>query len=225
MENLKDKVALVFSASGEIAGAVARSFAQHGAKGYVTAINLNAVEFLDKEIEANGGRTEAGKVDALNKTEIDSYLQQSPISQINMKIILTALLLLITGAVSAQSKQEAQILALSKTIFRWETTNQLDSLANIFDQKFMVVSGTGEIQKRDQYLTTLRSGNFVHNNIDVEDNAATVENSTATVVGKGKFTVTISGNKVTLPLSYIEVFTKIRNSWKLLALHFGVLPN
>jgi hypothetical protein len=142
-----------------------------------------------------------------------------------MKIILTATLLLIAGAISAQSKQETQILALSKTIFRWETTNQLDSLANIFDQKFMVVSGTGEIQKRDQYLTTLRSGNFVHNNIDVEDNAATVENSTATVVGKGKFTVTISGNKVTLPLSYIEVFTKVRNSWKLLALHFGVLPN
>jgi len=142
-----------------------------------------------------------------------------------MKIILTALLLLITAAVSAQSRQEAQILALSKTIIRWDTTNQVDSLANIFDQNFMVVSGTGEIQKRDQYLTALRSGNFVHNNIDVEENIATVENSTATVVGKGKFTVTISGNKVTLHLSYIEVFTKIRNSWKLLALHFSILPD
>jgi len=147
------------------------------------------------------------------------------INQINMKTILTALLLLIIGAVSAQSRQETQILALSKTIFRWDTTNQDDSLANIFDQKFMVVSGTGEIQKRDQYLTTLRSGNFVHNNIDVEENIAAVENSTATVVGKGKFTVTISGNKVTVHLSYLEVFTKIRNSWKLLALHFSVLPN
>jgi hypothetical protein len=142
-----------------------------------------------------------------------------------MKIIFTALLLLITGAVSAQSVQEAQILSLSSTIFRWDTTNQVDSLANIFDQKFILVTGTGEIQQRDQYLTTLRSGNFVHNNIDVEENIATVENSTATVVGKGKFTVTISGNKVTLRLSYIEVFTKIRNSWKLLALHFGALPN
>jgi len=142
-----------------------------------------------------------------------------------MKIILTALLLLITVAVSAQSVQEAQILALSKAIFRWDTTNQVDSLANVFDQKFLLVSGTGEIQQRDQYLTILRSGNFVHNNIDVEENIATVENSTATTVGKGKFTVTISGNKVILHLSYIEVFTKIRNSWKLLALHFSVLPN
>ena len=142
-----------------------------------------------------------------------------------MKIILTALLLLITGAIFAQSRQEAQILALSKSIFRWNTTNQIDSLANIFHQKFMLVNGTGEIQRRDQYLTTLRSGNFAHNNIDVEENIATVENTTATVVGKGKFTVTISGNKVTLYLSYIEIFTKIRNNWKLLALHFSVLPN
>jgi 3-oxoacyl-[acyl-carrier protein] reductase len=76
MENLKDKVAVVFAASGEIAGTVARAFAQHGAKVYVTAINLNVVEVLAKEINAAGGRAEAGKVDALNETEIDSYLQK-----------------------------------------------------------------------------------------------------------------------------------------------------
>ena len=76
MENLKDKVAVVFAASGEVAGAVARSFAQHGAKVYVTAMNLKAVEALAGEIEANGGWAEAGKVDALNETEIDMYLQK-----------------------------------------------------------------------------------------------------------------------------------------------------
>jgi len=76
MESLKGKVAVVFAASGEIAGAVARAFAQHGAKVYVTAINLDAVEALAGEINANGGRAEAGKVDALNETGIDSYLQK-----------------------------------------------------------------------------------------------------------------------------------------------------
>lgn len=75
MENLKDKVAVIFAASGQIAGAVAHSFAQHGAKVYVTATNLKAVEELAKEIKANGEQVEAGKVDALNEAEIDSYLQ------------------------------------------------------------------------------------------------------------------------------------------------------
>jgi len=76
MENLKDKVAVVFAASGEIAGAVARAFAQHGAKVYVTARNLDAVKAVAEKIKANGGHAEAGKVDALNETEIDSYLQK-----------------------------------------------------------------------------------------------------------------------------------------------------
>lgn len=76
MENLKDKVAVVFAASGEIATAVARSLSQHGAKVYVTARNLNAVNVLAQAINANGGRAVAGKVDALNENEIDSYLQE-----------------------------------------------------------------------------------------------------------------------------------------------------
>lgn len=141
------------------------------------------------------------------------------------KLIYAAWLLFIAGAASAQSNQEAQVLTLSKSIFRWEISNQVDSLVEVFDQKLMVVNGTGEIQPRDQYLTALRSGSFVHNTIAIDENIATVENNTATVVGKGKFTVTISGNKLSLHLAYMEVFTKIKHNWKLLAIHFSLLPN
>lgn len=76
MQNLKDKVAIVFAASGDIAGAVARSFSQHGAKVYVTARNLDAVKTLAQEIKANGGSAEAAKVDALDETEIDNFLKK-----------------------------------------------------------------------------------------------------------------------------------------------------
>jgi NAD(P)-dependent dehydrogenase (short-subunit alcohol dehydrogenase family) len=76
MQNLKDKVAVVFAASGDIAGAVARSFSQHGAKVYVTARNIDAVKALAREIKAGGGNAEAAKVDALNESEIDSFLKK-----------------------------------------------------------------------------------------------------------------------------------------------------
>lgn len=76
MQDLKDKVAVVFAASGEIARAVARSFSQHGAKVYVTARNMDAVKALAKEINANGGHAEAAQVDALNETEIDNCLKK-----------------------------------------------------------------------------------------------------------------------------------------------------
>ncbi|MFB6456279.1 SDR family NAD(P)-dependent oxidoreductase [Chitinophaga sp. Hz27] len=76
MENLKGKVAVIFAASGEIAGAVARAFAQHGAKVYVTAKKLSSVDTLVADIKANRGWAQAGVVDALDETAIDSYLQQ-----------------------------------------------------------------------------------------------------------------------------------------------------
>jgi len=74
MQTLKDKIAVVFAASGEIAGAVARSFSQHGAKVYVTGRNLDAVKILAGEIKTNGGRAEAAKVDALNEDQINEFL-------------------------------------------------------------------------------------------------------------------------------------------------------
>ncbi|MGZ3833095.1 MAG: nuclear transport factor 2 family protein [Mucilaginibacter sp.] len=142
-----------------------------------------------------------------------------------MKKILTLTLILIAGRVFAQSQSETEILNLSKTIFSWETQGKIDSLAGVFDEKFVVVGSTGEAQTKDQYIARLKSGSFVHNSIDVEENKASVVNTTATVVGKGKFTVTVSGNKVTLHLAYIEVFTKYNSGWKILAMHASVLQN
>ena len=76
MQILKDKVAVVFAASGEIAGAVARSLSQHGARVYVTARNLEAVKALAKEITENGALAEPAKVDAQNEPEIDNFLKK-----------------------------------------------------------------------------------------------------------------------------------------------------
>ena len=71
MQNLTNKVAVVFAASGDISGAVARSLSENGAKVYVTARNVDAITALAQEVHAP-----AGKVDALNETEIDEFLKQ-----------------------------------------------------------------------------------------------------------------------------------------------------
>lgn len=76
MTNLKDKVAVVFAASGEIAGAVARAFSEHGTKLYITARNFDAVKSLAEELKESGGNVEASQVDALNETEIDNFLKK-----------------------------------------------------------------------------------------------------------------------------------------------------
>ena len=43
---------------------------------YVTGRNLTVVKTLAEEIKAGGGQAEAGKVDALNETEIETYIQK-----------------------------------------------------------------------------------------------------------------------------------------------------
>jgi NAD(P)-dependent dehydrogenase (short-subunit alcohol dehydrogenase family) len=76
MQHLKDKVAIVFAASGEIAGAVARSLSEHGAKVFVTARNLEAVQALALDINDRGGQAEAAKVDAMKEEEIEGFVQK-----------------------------------------------------------------------------------------------------------------------------------------------------
>lgn len=125
----------------------------------------------------------------------------------------------------SQSKEETGILRLSRQIFRWEVDDRIDSLEILFDEKFVVVSSNGESQSKKQYITRLRSGNFIHNSIDVEKDSSSVVNNTAVVVGKGKFNVTASGNNRSLHLSYTEVFTRpdATKPWKLLAMHASML--
>jgi NAD(P)-dependent dehydrogenase (short-subunit alcohol dehydrogenase family) len=76
MTNLKNKIAVVFAASGAIAGAVAKSFAEHGAKVYVSGRDFEAVKQLAAEIKTNKGWAKAAKVDAMKETQIDAYLQK-----------------------------------------------------------------------------------------------------------------------------------------------------
>ena len=144
-----------------------------------------------------------------------------------MKVKFSLAVLLICYHSFGQATAEADVLKLSNTVFQWETGNKTDSLEKVFDDKFVVVNGAGESQTKKQYIETLRGGNFVHNSIEIEENTATVADNTATVVGKGKFTVTVSGNKITLPLSYIEVFTRPNPTepWKILAMHATVLQH
>lgn len=74
MANLKNKVAVVFAASGAIAGAVAKSLAEHGAKVYVSGRDVATVRILADDIMQNNGWAEATQVNAMNETEIDNYI-------------------------------------------------------------------------------------------------------------------------------------------------------
>jgi len=142
-----------------------------------------------------------------------------------MKFYLLAVTVLLCFKSFGQSPAEAALIKLSEKVFEWEVQDKIDSLQTIFHDKFIVVSADGSSQRKTDYLQRLRSGDFVHNSIEVEESMAIIAGNTATVAGKGKFDVTISGNKISLRLSYIEVFTRTsaNKPWKIVAMKASVL--
>src|SRR3954470_18957756 len=113
-----------------------------------------------------------------------------------MKTPLCFIAVLFFCTAFSQLPDEETVLRLSNTMFKWEVEENIDSLANLFDDKLNIVNSRGEIQTKEQYLKTLRSGSFKHDSIYVEQSIATAEGNTATVIGKGRFVMTVSGNQM-----------------------------
>jgi NAD(P)-dependent dehydrogenase (short-subunit alcohol dehydrogenase family) len=72
---LEDKVAVIYGAGGAVGGAVARAFAQEGAKLFLTGHKLGPAEAVAKEVASAGGSAEAAEVDALDEQAVDKHLQ------------------------------------------------------------------------------------------------------------------------------------------------------
>jgi len=71
---LKDKVAVIYGAGGDIGGAVARAFAREGAKLFLSGRTLHKVEAVAAEIVGRGGVAEAAQVDALDEQAVETYV-------------------------------------------------------------------------------------------------------------------------------------------------------
>jgi hypothetical protein len=159
----------------------------------------------------------------LRKNDFTNNLKKVGLTFIRIFFFSFAFLLFSTQSYG-QINAESEILTVSRDMFRWETEGKFDSLANLIEDKFVVVSSKGTKRGKNEYLTDLRNGKPVHNNIDVQEATATVQGTTAIVVGKGVFVTTVDGNKTTSHLSYMEVFVKENKSWKLIALYASRLP-
>lgn len=75
MNELKNKVAVIYGAGGEIGGAVARAFAREGARLFLTGHRLTPVEAVARDIVSAGGIAEAAQVDALDEQAVDTHLR------------------------------------------------------------------------------------------------------------------------------------------------------
>jgi hypothetical protein len=137
-----------------------------------------------------------------------------------MKTLLIIFTLLLSVMTFGQTKAEKEVLALSKDKFNWMLENKLDSLSNVLDEQIILQHASGMIQSKDEYLETLRSGKLVYNKIDLKERSARIIGSTAIVMGKVDFNVTINGNAQDFNFSFTEVYTREKKKWKMVLYTF-----
>lgn len=73
---LQNKNAIIYGAGGSLGSAIAKAFANAGARLFLTGRNLNSVQKVADEIVASGGIAQAAKVDALKGNEINDHLDR-----------------------------------------------------------------------------------------------------------------------------------------------------
>ncbi|MFC4874833.1 SDR family NAD(P)-dependent oxidoreductase [Negadavirga shengliensis] len=71
---LQNKNAVIYGAGPSLGGAIARSFADAGAKVFVTHKRMDAARKVADDINSQGGMAEAGEVDALDAEAITTHL-------------------------------------------------------------------------------------------------------------------------------------------------------
>jgi NAD(P)-dependent dehydrogenase (short-subunit alcohol dehydrogenase family) len=71
---LKNKIAVIHGAGGDIGGAVARAFAREGAKLFLSGRGLAPVQALAAELAGRGAVVEAAQLDALDEPAVAQYL-------------------------------------------------------------------------------------------------------------------------------------------------------
>ncbi|WP_051828624.1 SDR family NAD(P)-dependent oxidoreductase [Streptomyces bicolor] len=71
---LKDKVAVVYGASGPIGGTAARAFAREGARVFIAGRDAAPLGKLAEDIRAAGGTAESAVVDAREGAAVDAFV-------------------------------------------------------------------------------------------------------------------------------------------------------
>ncbi|MCP1386558.1 nuclear transport factor 2 family protein [Runella salmonicolor] len=140
-----------------------------------------------------------------------------------MKTNIKFLALLFFCSISAfaqSTKEEQELIQLSKDKWQWMADKNVDKLKNLFDAKakFVHMSGTW---KTDEELEIIKSGSIWYKEAKVHDTAVEVSGNTAIVWNRITLVAMVRGNEAITEFTVTEVYQKQSESWKMLALTFS----
>lgn len=133
--------------------------------------------------------------------------------------ILILSFLFIGTLLNAQSKQEQSILDLSKKKFQWMIAMNFDSLESALDDRLVFIHSNGWPETKGEFIDDIKSGKLRYSAIEVIESSVRVYPTSAIVIGRGKFTVTLDGKDLALELKYTEVYIARNEKWLLASRH------
>lgn len=118
------------------------------------------------------------------------------------------------------SKEEQEVVNLSKDKWQWMADKDVDKLAVLFhDQsKFVHMSGTW---RRDEELEIIKTGSIWYKKATVHDTAVELIGKTAVVWNRITLESEVRGNDAKVEFTVTEVYQKDGKTWKMLALTFS----
>jgi hypothetical protein len=125
-----------------------------------------------------------------------------------------------TAGTTTYTKEEQELVTLSKDKWQWMADKNVDKLTTLFhdESKFVHMSGTW---KKDEELEIIKSGSIWYKKADVKDVAVELIDDTAILWSRITLTANVRGNDVVTEFTVTEVFKKQNKDWKLLALTFS----
>ncbi|HMR57355.1 MAG TPA: nuclear transport factor 2 family protein [Cyclobacteriaceae bacterium] len=145
-----------------------------------------------------------------------------------MKTSVLGICLLVISVVSSYAqtsatnftKEEQEVVTLSKDKWQWMADKNVDKLAVLFDDKskFVHMSGTW---KKDEELDIIKTGSIWYKKATIHDTAIEITGKTAIVWNRITLESEVRGNDAKVEFTVTEVYQKDGKAWKMLALTFS----
>jgi hypothetical protein len=119
----------------------------------------------------------------------------------------------------AQSKQEKEVLEVSRAKFNWLVNKNIDSLQFVLDDRLTYIHSNGWVQSKKELIDDLLSEKLTYDKIEVLESSVRLYSKSAVVTGKGKFVASLSGTTNTFDLTYTETYVLQKREWKLVSRH------
>jgi 4-carboxymuconolactone decarboxylase len=125
-------------------------------------------------------------------------------------------------AVKDSSKEEKEIIELSKKKWLWTADKNVDSLNALFNEKAVFVHMGGSWGKA-QEINIIKSGGIWYKKADIQSASVNIIGNTAILLNKITLLAVVGGNEVTNPFIVTEVYIKESGKWILGSLSFTKL--